>query len=289
LPEGHRTLCTGHGRDPARIGKGQFLEAQSDGCFPSPAATVRSDQPFALPHSAPAPPAAASARERSGDVPRSHVLAHTPVVSCLVMTSPTSPGDVPAHVGPPDCPVLLDERSRPDFGAVYGKLAEASARFDVAVRKVRLSGISLGRRELQGPARIRLLLAEINVLTLSAEAESMAAAGEGRRRLSLIRDLLAERVLHLRSAPLGGWDPDFSVFWQAGAGPVVLIGPHWFARPYPHRGPALGSLHRGQGAARVGRRFEALWSDAHPVEHPVRRVMEEALARVPAPPGWPPD
>jgi hypothetical protein len=149
---------------------------------------------------------------------------------------------------------------------------------------VRLSGISLARRELEGPVRIRLLLAEINVLTLSAEAESMATTGDGRQRLRLICRLLAEGVLQLRSAPLGGWDPDFSVFWREAEGPVVVIGPHWFARPYPHRGPALASLHHGRAAARVGRRFEGLWTDAHPVELPVRRVMEEALARVPPPP-----
>ncbi|MEX2530242.1 MAG: hypothetical protein WD960_05655 [Gemmatimonadota bacterium] len=200
------------------------------------------------------------------------------------MKSPPSPGPAPPPTAPRESPVLLDEWSRPDFRDVYGKLAEASTRFDVAIRKVRLSGISLARTELEGPARIRLLLAEINVLTLSAEAESMAAVDDGRLRLRLIRGLLSEGVLQLRSAPLGGWDPDFSVFWRDDEGPVVIIGPHWFARPYPHRGPALASLHRGRAAARVGRRFEGLWTDAHPVEQAVRRVMEEALERVPPPP-----
>ncbi|MEX0842876.1 MAG: hypothetical protein WD120_00875, partial [Gemmatimonadota bacterium] len=106
------------------------------------------------------------------------------------MKSPPSPGPAPPPTAPRESPVLLDEWSRPDFRAVYGKLAEASTRFDVAIRKVRLSGISLARRELEGPARIRLLLAEINVLTLSAEAESMAAVDDGRLRLRLIRGLL---------------------------------------------------------------------------------------------------
>lgn len=200
------------------------------------------------------------------------------------MTTPPSPPPSPLSEADPSWPVLLDERGRPDFRDLYGTLAERSTRFDVAIRKVRLSGMSLGRRELEQPTLIRLLLAEINVLTLSAEAESMAAVREGRRRLHLIRDLLAGGTVRLRSAPLGGWDPDFSVFWLRSEAPLVLIGPHWFARPYPHRGPALGSVHQGRAAARVGRRFDALWEDAHPVEGPVRRVMEDALARVPPPP-----
>lgn len=175
---------------------------------------------------------------------------------------------------------LLDERSAPDFRAVYGRLFEAARRVDVAVRKIRLSGMSLGSRELEGPGRIRVVLAEINVLTLSSEAEALAVEATGRRRLRVLSSLLSEEALQVRSAPLAGWAPDFSVF-QRPAGPVALLGPHWFHRPYPHRGPAFASMHTGAEAELVDRRFRGVWESAHDVSAAVKGILRQALERVP--------
>jgi hypothetical protein len=197
------------------------------------------------------------------------------------MSTPSSPS--PMH-GPElrRRPALLDERSRPDFRTTYGLLVEESLRVDVAIRKIRLSGMSLAPRELEAPRRIRVLMAEINILTLASEAEIMAAASDGRRRVAMLGELLQADILRIRSAPLGGWSPDFSVFRLREGGTRLLVGPHWFARPYPHRGPALASLHTGRDAARIARRFESIWEGAHPVDGPVRRVLSEAMERVPA-------
>lgn len=158
-----------------------------------------------------------------------------------------------------------------------------SERVDVAIRKIRLSGISLGRRELGAPSSFRVILAELNVLTIASEAEAMATRREERARLELICDLLASGVLQVKAAPLAGWAPDFSLFHRTQEDCTLLMGPHWFQRPYPHRGPALASLHSGTQVARVARRFARIWSEAHDVRLPIRDTLKGALRRVPEP------
>lgn len=177
---------------------------------------------------------------------------------------------------------LLDEESQPDFRTVYGRLARKAHRIDVAIRKIRLAGVSLGREELGAPATIRLILAEIDVLTMASEAESLAARPSGRWRLELIIRLLETGALDVRSAPLGGWAPDFTVFSGTESAHFTLVGPHWFERPYPHRGPAVAAVHRGAGARRLARRFRQIWEDAHDVRTPLLETLQEGWHRVPA-------
>ncbi len=179
---------------------------------------------------------------------------------------------------------LLDEEYRPDFRTVYGRLAREAHQIDVAIRKIRLSGVSLGREELGAPSRIRVILAEIDILTMASEAESLAARPNGRWRLKLIIEMLETGTLDVRSAPLGGWAPDFSVFSGGELPWSTLVGPHWFERPYPHRGPALASVHHGEGARRLARRFHHLWEDAHDVRTPLVETLQDGLHRVPIPP-----
>ena len=181
----------------------------------------------------------------------------SPTGGCIVQgMRPLPQPTAPARICPPR---LLDERSRPGFREVYGALMAGSRQADVAVRRIRLAGVSLVRRELAGPRRLRVLLAEIDILTLTSEAEALAVRPRSRARLDLILELMESGTLEVRSAPLGGWAPDFSVFHYEVAEPTVLIGPHWLQRPYPHRGPALGCLYSDSAAARVGRRFSGLW------------------------------
>jgi len=181
---------------------------------------------------------------------------------------------------PPSPAWLLDEEHRPDFRTVYGRLAREAHRIDVAIRKIRLSGVSLGREELGAPAGIRLILAEIDVLAMASEAESLAARPNGRWRLKLIIEMLETGALDVRSAPLGGWAPDFSIFSGSELPHSTLVGPHWFERPYPHRGPALASVHQGEGARRLARRFHQLWEEAHDVRSPLLETLQEGLHRV---------
>ena len=182
---------------------------------------------------------------------------------------------------------LLDERSRPDFREVYGFHAARAGRLDAAVNRIRLGGMTLGRKELGSLEAIRLLIGEVNALTLASEAQSLAIDPSRRTRLELMLSLLGERRLQVRIAPLASWSPDFSVFSgaartpdQDGAGqrsPVLMIGMHWFERPYPHPGPALGIVLVGGLALRARERFEELWGGAHGLAEPITSVLQEAL------------
>ena len=173
---------------------------------------------------------------------------------------------------------LLEDRGRPDFRDVYGRHASAAVTLDAAVRRVRLAGITLGSRELGGVQRMRVLVAELNALSLSGEAEVIGADLSRRPRLELLLRLFEGGRLSVRTAPLAGWDPDFTVFGSEQPDTVVL-GPHWFERPYPHPGPAFSVVLVGDPARRAHIRFEELWSAAHDLRHPIEELLREALRR----------
>jgi hypothetical protein len=174
--------------------------------------------------------------------------------------------------------MLLDERGRPDFRDVYGRHASVAATLDAAVRKVRLAGVTLGSREIGGVRRMRVLVAEMNALTLSGEAEAIGADPSRRQRLELLLQLFDEGRLAVRTAPLAGWDPDFTIFGRKKP-ETLLLGPHWFERPYPHPGPAFGVVLSGDHARRAHARFEGLWSSAHDLRRPIEELIREAFRR----------
>jgi len=172
---------------------------------------------------------------------------------------------------------LFDERSTPDFRTMYGNLLRDTVRLDVAIRSIRLGGITLQPKEIEGPRRIRVLLSDISVLTISAEAEAMAVTEPGRARLELLVRRLDDGSLGIRSSPLAGWSPDFSLFHDEAGDVKLLMGLHWFVRPYPHRGPALASLHLGEPSARIAERYSRLWEGAYDVAAPLQRILFRAL------------
>ena len=160
---------------------------------------------------------------------------------------------------------LLEDGRRPDFRDVFGHLAQRSSSIDTAVTRIRLSTLDLTPAELHAVTRFRVLLAEVNALSMDAEAKVLHTLPNRAPNLRLLARLLESGNLQIRSAPLAGWSPDFSVFSDADGPSAVLCGFHWFERPYPHRGPALASLHFGDGASLAHRRFEALWDRAHDI------------------------
>ncbi len=174
---------------------------------------------------------------------------------------------------PPDGPGLIDDRSDPDFPALYRRLTRRAERLDVAATRIRLSGLRLGTRELRGPEGIRVLLMELNAFQLRTELDVLSLNTEGAARLRGLRELLETGRLEVRALPLGGWAPDFSVFHGPRSAITALIGPHWMERPYPHRGPGWASLHRGEPARTAAARFEELWDEAHRVEGALRRIF----------------
>lgn len=182
----------------------------------------------------------------------------------------------------PDRAVLLDERHRPDFRDVFGALARRSIDIRVAVTRVRLSTVDLGPDELEGLRTFRVLISEVSALNLDAEASGLLQQPRRAPNVRFLTTMLEEGRLEVRSAPLGGWSPDFSVFSEA-AGPVaVLSGFHWFERPYPYRGPALASLH-GADAARLARsRHDELWEAGHDVGSALWSILARADTRAQA-------
>jgi len=184
-------------------------------------------------------------------------------------------------------PHLLDERSSPDFRTVYGTLATRSSAIDGALSRIRLSGLDLRPDEVRSATRIRLVLAEVNSITLRNDAEAVLSRPDRAHGLIHLLDLLRAERIQIRSAPLAGWAPDFTVFHRKGVALRGLIGPHWFVRPYPHRGPALASVHGPEGARLLARRFEQLWTQAHDIGPALLGVLSRARERVRLAPGKP--
>lgn len=185
---------------------------------------------------------------------------------------------------PVPIPSLLDERARPDVADVFRSLMLGAREVDVALMRIRLSGIRIGPAELAGVRRLRLLVAEMNALTLAREAEGIAIRPDRRRTLRFLLGLLRDGRVEIRRSPLGGWSPDFSVFSGADGPGATLVGLHWFERPCPHPGPVLAAVHGAEAARALSIRFRELWEGAHDVAEPVLGIMETADARTPADP-----
>jgi hypothetical protein len=171
-------------------------------------------------------------------------------------------------------PTLLDERSPDDFRSLFGHLLLRSRTVDTAIHRVRLSAVDLSQRELTPLRRLRVLVAEANAQTVEGEAYALAADSQKRAALARILGLLQRGVMEIRSAPLGGWSPDFSVFSDESGPQSLLLGIHWFRRPYPHRGPAWAACFGAGEATRAQARFDEIWSAAHDIGPAVQRLME---------------
>lgn len=144
---------------------------------------------------------------------------------------------------------------------------------DVAISRIRLPGLDLGLPEMGHLDRIRLLLRDVRAERLQAEAEAVSLRRGGNRALEFFAALLDRRILEVRTAPLGGWSPDFTVFRSAGDPFAAILGIHWLRRPASVQGPVFASLHGREGAVRCGVRFETLWTGSHDVSAALRGFL----------------
>lgn len=183
---------------------------------------------------------------------------------------PILPGLSPGHA------ILFDERGRPDFRDVFGALARGAVDLATAVRRVRLSAVSLTREELSRVASFRVLVAEIDVLGMDSEARQLHLDPRRAPGAELLGELLESGRMEVRSSPLAGWAPDFTVFSGVDGPAAVLIGLHRFERPYPHRGPALASVHDADAARLAARRHLEIWEQAHDVGPSVWSILAKA-------------
>ena len=174
---------------------------------------------------------------------------------------------------------LLDERSPKSFRTSFGDLLSRSTDVDAAVLRVRLGAVDLSAQELTGLHRLRVLVAEVNAQTVEGEAYALVMDPEKRENLTRVQNLLRTGIMEIRSAPLGGWSPDFTVF-SGDQGPhSFLMGLHWFHRPFPHRGPAWAAIFGAPEALRGRARFRELWAGAHDIGPAVLRLMERTTVR----------
>lgn len=187
------------------------------------------------------------------------------------MDAPNLPSNLP-----PGLPRLFDERSEPDFRSVFGLLARRSTRLDVALTRLRLSTLDLQAEEAGHVERIRLLLAEVNAVSLDVEAYAVLKDPARAAPLRMLARLLGQGVIQVRAAPLAGWSPDFTIFGRRDGPRAVLLGFHWLQRPFPHQGPALASLHGPREAALAAARFDQAWIRAHDIRPAILGILRRA-------------
>ncbi len=171
---------------------------------------------------------------------------------------------------------FFDERGRPDFRDVFGALTQRSVDIATAVQRVRLSTVDLSAGELARVEHFRVLVAEINALRLDAEARNLQLDPRRAPNAELLRRMLEAGRLEVRSSPLAGWMPDFTVFSDSEGPTAVLVGLHRFERPYPHRGPAFAAVHGGDAARLGARRHAQIWERAHDVGPAIWNILSKA-------------
>lgn len=170
---------------------------------------------------------------------------------------------------------VLDERSGPRSGdrsgdqtgeslrtLIAGLLMNA-ARADIALSRVRLAALDLTAPEVRSGARCRVLLGELDASVLLDAADAPAGERPGLRYLA---EWLASDRLEVRSAGIGAWVPDFSVYEDRAGTSTSLVGAHYFGSPQLSVGPSVTVVTIDESAARLLRdRFDELWRRAHDV------------------------
>jgi hypothetical protein len=127
---------------------------------------------------------------------------------------------------------------------------------------------------------MRVLISEVSAIQLDAEAKSLLLQPHRAPNVHLLTLLLEQERLEVRSAPLGGWSPDFTVFYDHERPIALISGFHAFERPYPHRGPALLSVHGPEGARLASLRHKEVWDGAHDIGPVLRRLLVGAERKV---------
>lgn len=163
---------------------------------------------------------------------------------------------------------LLDERAVPPLRSIIGSLLTTSETVDFAVTSIRLASLDLTPREIAGPRRCRVLLGRLDASTLFDTGTARGGSMDG-----LIRWARSGRLL-VRSAGIGAWTPDFSVYHDR-SGSRCLLGAHYFGSPYLTIGPSFTVVTEDRRMVRLlGARFDGLWERSHDVLPAIVGVLE---------------
>jgi hypothetical protein len=182
--------------------------------------------------------------------------------------------------------VLRDEESARPLRAVIGALLQRSSTADLALSRVRLAALDLTAREVSGPDRCRVLLGQLDATTLAEaiDPKSAGAAGReangasaGREAMRRLAGWIEGGRLEVRSAGIGLWTPDFSIFRDARGAPTCLMGAHYFGSPHLTVGPSFTAILRGaRDGALLQRRFDETWARGHDVAPAILSVLRRA-------------
>ncbi len=200
---------------------------------------------------------------------------------------------------------VLDENTSPTLRRLIGRLLQESETVDLALTRIRLAALDLTAEEIAGPRQCRVLIGRLDASTLldaatpggaltpsarshpatesaAPEAGSGTVAGDaGRSRLDALKRLehwIGSDRLLVRSAGIGAWTPDFSIFSRR-RGATCLLGAHYFGHPQLTVGPSI-TVVTDAGAARalLAERFQELWGRAHDVAPAIEEVLRRAMA-----------
>lgn len=173
--------------------------------------------------------------------------------------------------------MVVDERSRRPLRAIIGELLVGSESAAIAIARVRLAALDLTDDEVRGPALCRVLLGQLDASTL---LDAASDRGHPRPELRGLADWLASERLQVRSAGIGAWTPDFSVFRSPDRTPTSLVGAHYFESPQLTVGPSITAILPDSDTAQLlEARFEDLWERAHDVAPAIQEVLARAAGR----------
>jgi hypothetical protein len=202
---------------------------------------------------------------------------------------PPGSGIVSSELRPPalfrPSHLFLDERSPKPFRTVFGEMLSGCTTLETAILRIRLGAVDLSAQEVSGVKRLRILVAEVSARTVEEEAYALQVDPDKEENLSRIMALLQGGRMEIRSAPLGGWSPDFSVFSGEHGPEAVIMGLHWFKRPFPHRGPAWAACFGPEEARRARQRFREIWEGAHDIGPAILKLLARGSQEVVGSPG----
>jgi hypothetical protein len=176
---------------------------------------------------------------------------------------------------------LVDERSEVTLRRRIGALLERCQTADLALARVRLGALDLTYPEVRGPGRVRVLLGQLDAAALLDVAPQRPDSGARRGPasgpdLEPLREWLRGGRLEVRSAGIGAWTPDFSVFALPDEPATSLLGAHYFGSPQLTVGPSVTAIIQGRDAELLRARFEELWDRGHDVAPAILQVLERA-------------
>ena len=167
---------------------------------------------------------------------------------------------------------LIDEAARPPLRQRIGHLLATCVRAEIAVSHIRLAALDLTEEETRSVRRCRILLGRLEVRALTDFGFTDPGADD---RMDALLAFLESGRVEIRSAGLGAWAPDFSLYRGApGAASVCLLGAHYFREPPSPNGPSFTALLTDPYSTAIAlARFETLWARGHDVLEPVMSAV----------------